>query len=226
MELEHKKTQQHWAQRWILATAGLLALILGASFAGAQAAPRTLADSLDAARRQRLALESQIERQLASGIAERARNLSMSNEASALQRLETLLDSAQVRLLAQRDRIRVLRDAANQSDKAILVVLVRTDAPTDGDLGASVLVDGGQPKMTAISSERTRAMAAGTAEELFRGEVTPTEHRVTVAVTARGLNLTESVSFPASLREVRYVEFSIRSGRLIPTTWTSRTTQP
>jgi hypothetical protein len=211
-----------WARRWIAALAGLLALIFGASLALAQPTPRTLADSLEAARRQRLALEAQVERQLASGIAERARTLAMSNEAAALQRLEALLDSAQARLLAQRDRIRVLRDAARLGDKAILVVLVRSDVAPDGELGASVLLDGAQAKMTAIPAERTRSMGSGTAEELYRGEVTPSTHRVTLAVTGRGLNLTESLSFPVNPREVRYVEFAIRSGRLVPTTWTAR----
>src|SRR3989338_3608625 len=83
--------------RWLAAAGapGLLACLPAG--AGAQV-PRTLADSLDAARKQRIALEAALERQLATGIAERAKNLAMSTEAGALQRLATLLPPAPARL--------------------------------------------------------------------------------------------------------------------------------
>jgi hypothetical protein len=188
--------------------------------------PRTLADSLEAARRQRLALEAALERQLATGIAERARNLAMSDEAGALQRLETLLDSAQARLLVQRDRIRMLRDAATQTDKAVLVILLRADALPEGELGAVVMLDGFQQKVVTVTPERARTLLAGAADELFRGEVTPEEHKIVVTIAARGLSAGETVTLPTAAREVRYVEFALKNGRLVPTTWTSRSSAP
>ena len=202
----------------------LLALLSGAL--GAQAAPRTLQDSLDAARKQRIALEAALEKQIATGIAERAKNLAMSNEAGALQRLETLLDSAQARLLVQRDRIRLLRDAATQTDKAILVMLLRVDAIPGDELAVVVMVDGEQQKVVTITADRAKALFAGAADELYRAEITPVEHKIVVSVAGRGFSAGETITLPAAPREVRYVEFALKGGKLVPTTWTSRTSTP
>jgi hypothetical protein len=208
--------------RWLLAVAGLLTLVVCTSVARAQGAPRTLADSLEAARRQRIALEATLEKSLASGIAERAKNLSMSTEAGALQRLETLLDSAQARLLAQRDRIRALKDVTTQTTKAILVILLRADALPEGDVGAVFMLDGFQQKAMTVTPEKAKSLLEGAADELYRGEVTPQEHKIVVSIAARGLAASESITLPMALGEIRYVEFAIKSGRLVPTTWTSR----
>src|ERR1019366_4804499 len=59
---------------------------------------KALQDQLDLARKERLALEARLEKELADEISARARLLSMGGEAGALQRLELLLDSAQARL--------------------------------------------------------------------------------------------------------------------------------
>lgn len=204
---------------------GLL-VALAATAAHGQAVPRTLQDSIESARRQRMALEAALERQMATTIAERARNLAMSEEASALQRIETLLDSAQARLLVQRDRIRLLKDAATQTDKAVLVVLLRADALPDGDLGAVVMIDGAQQKVVTVTPDRARTLLAGGADELYRAEVAPMDHKIVVSLAARGLSASEAVTLPTNPREVRYVEFALRSGRLVPTSWTSRSTAP
>lgn len=220
--------------RWAPRVARLLLLVLTATTAitatatvvstaaGAQGAPRTLQDSLDAARRQRMALEATLERQLATGTVERARALAISNEANALQQLEALLDSAQARLVLQRDRIRLLKDAVNQTDKAYLVILFRADALPAGTVDVLAVVDGESQKIFTLSGERVRTLAAGAAEEVFRSEVTPTAHRLSLSVAGRGLAVAAPFSVAAAPREVRYVEFSLKGGRLVATTWTAR----
>jgi len=214
-------TTFHRSFRWLAAAGVLVLLAVITAAAGAQV-PRTLADSLDAARKQRIALEAALERQLAAGIAERAKNLAMSNEAGALQRLETLLDSMQVRLLVQRDRIRLLKDAATQTDKAVLVILLRADALPEGDLAAVVVIDGEQVKRVTITPDRAKALRAGAADELYRAEIAPVEHKIVVSVAGRGLSAGETLTLSATPREIRYVEFALKNGRLVPTTWTSR----
>ncbi len=184
--------------------------------------PRTLQDSLDAARKARLALEAAVERQLATTMVERARTLAMSNEATALQQLETLLDSAQGRLLVQRDRIRLLRDAATRTDKAILVILVRVENAPAGSFDVAVALNGENQPPVNIAGARARALAAGGAEEVYRAEVVPSEHRISVSIVGPGISATAPITFPTALREIRYVEFSLKAGRLVPTTWTSR----
>jgi len=217
-------TRPPGSARWLAAAGVLVLLACIAAAAGAQV-PRTLADSLDAARKQRIALEAALERQLATGIAERAKNLAMSTEAGALQRLETLLDSAQARLLVQRDRIRLLRDAAAQTDKAVLVVLLRVDVIPEGQLGAVVMVDGEQVAVVTVTPERAKSLRAGAAEELYRSEISPVDHKIVVSLAGRGLSAGEVLTLPAAPREVRYVEFALKNGRLVPTTWTSRARQ-
>lgn len=207
----------------IIVAIGLILLAVLTGVLQAQAAPKTLADSLDAARKQRIALEAAVERQLATGIAERTKNLSMSQESDALQRLETLLDSAQARLLVQRDRIRQLKDAATQTDKAVLVILLRADDIPAGDIAATVLIDGEQQKAVTINAERAKTMLAGAADELYRAEITPADHKIVVTLAGKGLAASEPITLPTASREVRYVEFALRNGKLVTTTWTSRT---
>lgn|GEM_PF-5902290 len=208
--------------RWI----GVLGVVIAAGVTPAQPlaaqTPRTLQDSLDAARKARLALEAAVERQLATTMVERARTLAMSNEATALQQLEALLDSAQGRLLVQRDRIRLLRDAATRTDKAILVILVRVENAPAGSFDVSVAINGENQAPVNIAGERARALAAGGAEEIYRAEVVPSEHRISVSLVGPGIAVTAPITLPTTLREIRYVEFSLKAGRLVPTTWTSR----
>jgi hypothetical protein len=221
-----KKRKAPVVGRGLLAVAGLLTLVVCTSVAQAQAAPKTLADSLEAARRQRIALEATLEKSLASGIAERAKNLSMSTEAGALQRLETLLDSAQARLLSQRDRIRALKDVTTATDKAVLVILLRADALPEGEVSAVFMLDGFQQKVLTVTPEKSKSLLAGAADELYRGEVTPQEHKIVVSIAASGLSVSESVTMPMALGEIRYVEFAIKGGKLIPTSWTAKSSGP
>ncbi len=221
----HEPPRRVCRRAFALGATGTLWLF-AATVASGQPVPRTLQDSLESARRQRMALEAALERQLATSIAERAKNLAMSEQASALQRIETLLDSAQARLLVQRDRIRLLRDAATQTDKAVLVVLLRADVLPEGELGAVVMIDGTQQRAVTVTPERARTLLAGGADELYRAEVAPVDHKIVVSLAARGLSASESVTLPTNPREVRYVEFALRSGRLVPTSWTSRSTAP
>lgn len=212
--------QRGWSgstrRRLLLGAAGWLCL---ATAAGAQAAPKTLADSIEAARRQRIALEAAIERQLATGIAERAKNLSMSNEAGALQQIEALLDSAHARLLVQRDRIGMLRDAATKVSKAEVVVLLRADRAPAPANAIVVSVDGREQARVSLSGDRSRAIAGGASDELYRGALEPGDHGVTLTITGAG---TRDLVVPVTPGEVRYVEFVMRGGVLTASTWASR----
>lgn len=218
----------HWARRtllvWlVLAFALVTGLVVAAAPAGAQTVSRALLDSLEAARRQRLALEAALERELAAGIAERAKSLGLGDDAAALPRLEAMLDSAQARLRVQRDRLQMLRDAATTTEKVVLVVLFKAEDALEGDMNAVVVIDGEQHRLQAMTPELMASLRGGAAHELYRGEVAPVEHKVSVSVTGRGLTVGETVALPISPREVRYVEFTLRGGRLVHNTWTSGT---
>jgi hypothetical protein len=187
---------------------------------------KALQDQLDLARKERLALEARLEKELADEISARARLLAMGGEAGALQRLELLLDSAQARLLVQRDRIRLLKDATEQTQQAVLVVLVRAEALPAGDVAAVLLIDGAQVKSSTYTPEQAKALAAGAADELYRSETTAAAHTVRVQIAGRGFTAGESIEIPAAPKQVTYVEFVLKNGRLVSSTWTNKAAMP
>ena len=182
---------------------------------------KSLQEQLDLTRKQRLELEARLERELSLEIAQRAQMLAMGGEVGALQRLELLLDSAQARLLVQRDRIRLLGDAARTPGASVLVVLLRMDKVPPGDVGAVLMLDGNQAGTRTFGVEQAKSLAAGAAEELYRGEVPPSSHRVLLQVAGTGLNSGATIDVPAAPQLITYVEFSLRGGTLVATTWTS-----
>jgi hypothetical protein len=182
---------------------------------------KSLQEQIDLTRKQRLELEARLERELAAEIAQRAQMLAMGGEIGALQRLEQLLDSAQTRLLVQRDRIRVLGDAARTPGASVLVVLLRMDQVPAGELGTALILDAAAADTRTLGPEQTKTLAAGAAEELYRGEVLPSPHRVLLQVAGKGLNAGTSIEVPAAPQQITYVEFSLRGGTMTATTWTS-----
>ncbi len=119
---------------------------------------KSLQEQLDVTRKQRLELEARLERELAAEIAQRATMLAMGGEIGALQRLELLLDSAQARLLVQRDRIRLLDDAARQPGASVLVVLLRMDQVPAGEMSTVMLLDGAAAGTHTIGAEQAKVL--------------------------------------------------------------------
>ena len=182
---------------------------------------KSLQEQLDLTRKERLELEARLERELAAEIAQRAQQLAMGGEIGALQRLEQLLDSAQARLLVQRDRIRLLGDAARTPGASVLVVLLRMDQVPVGELGTVLMLDGNQAGTRTFGAEQTKTLGAGAAEELYRGEVPPSSHRLLLQVAGKGLNTGATIEVPSAPQQITYVEFSLRNGTMVATTWTS-----
>jgi hypothetical protein len=187
---------------------------------------KSLQEQLDLTRKQRLELEARLERELAAEIAQRAQMLAMGGEMGALQRLEQLLDSAQGRLLVQRDRIRLLDDAARTPGASILVVLLRMDQLSPGEVGTAMMIDGQPAGTRTIGVEQLRTLAAGAAEEMYRGEVPPSGHKVVLQVAGPGLNVGATIDVPPAPKQITYVEFTLRNGVLVAATWTSGASAP
>lgn len=206
-----------------------VALLAAPAVAWAQVKPTTdpakqlksLQEQLDLTRKQRLELEARLEKELAAEIAQRAQLLAMGGEIGALQRLEQLLDSAQARLLVQRDRIRLLGDAARTPGASVLVVLLRMEQVPPGEVGAALMLDGQSTGTRTISTDQTKTLTAGAAEELYRGEVPSSTHKVFLQVSAQGINVGTGIDVPAAPQQVTYVEFTLRGGTLVASTWTS-----
>jgi hypothetical protein len=183
---------------------------------------KSLQDQIEVARRQRLELEAASERVLAVDISDRAKRLAMAGEAGSLQRLEVLLDSAQARLLAQRDRLRSLREATATNSQAVVVVMLRADAIEAGEYTVFVLIDGTQVRAIDYKGDAGRALTRGAAVELYRGAIEPVEHKVLVRVAGRGLAAGETIAVPAGAQQVNYLEFVLTGGRLVSSAWVNK----
>ena len=179
-------------------------------------------------RGQRVELTTRIENVIARMMQERAQALLMSNEQTALQELDVILTSSQDNLLAQRDRFTALGDVVRRRGGAVLVVLLRADSSTSTQqLGAVTLqVDNEQVANRTYTITSNNALRLGAVDPLYRSNVLPTGHTVNVSATIDGRPMTSSVQVMAAGASVTYVQFAVRNGQIVHTTWTSRGTTP
>ena len=189
-----------------------------------EAAQKQLAES----RGNRVELSARIESVIAQLLEQRAQQLLMSDETSALQQIDSILTASQDNLLAQRDRFAAIGDAARRRSGAVLVVLLRADSSTTTQLlqTASLTVDNVPTESRTYSVAANNALKIGAVDQMYRADVLPTSHTVTLQVSVEGQTLTQTVNVAAAEQSVTYVQFAVRNGQLVPTTWTSRGTTP
>ncbi len=183
---------------------------------------------LNEVRGQRVQLQSRVEQLVASMMEQRAQMLLLSNEQNALQQLDAILTSSQDNLLAQRDRFLAVSDAVTRRTGAVLVVLLRADssAGTQTLEGAQLSVDNGAPEARSYSAAANDALRLGAVDQLLRSTVLPTAHTVTLTATVNGQPVTQTISVNTQGESITYVQFAVRNGQLVPTTWTTRSTTP
>jgi hypothetical protein len=180
-------------------------------------------------RAQRVQLQARIENVIAQMMQQRAQALLMSNEANALQQLDAMLTSSQDNLLAQRDRFTTIADAVRRRSGSMLVVLLRADSSSGpGQIlgGATLQVDNAQVDSRTYSMTANGALREGAVDQLYRADVLPTSHTVTLQITVNSQPMTQTVNVAAQGDAVTYVQFAVRNGQVVPTTWTSRGTTP
>jgi len=178
-------------------------------------------------RSDRVRVEARVDNIFAQTLEQRARTLLMSPEQSALLQLDSMLASAQSRMQDQRDRMQALGDAVRRRSGAVLVVLLGADSLPDGGLGAvRVVVDSAGAIDRGYSPLAIEALQRGAVDEIYRGEVLPTSHDVWIIATVGGRQVERRVSVAAKEGMVTYLQFSVRQGQLVPSTWTSRGTSP
>lgn len=184
-------------------------------------------DQLSQLRSQRVQLEARIENVLAQTMEKRAHMLLMSSEQNALLQLDGTLASAQDNMLAQRDRMKALGDAVRRRTGAVLVVLLRADSGAAAGLGAADLkVDDASASTRTYTPVAVQALQQGAVDQLYRSEVLPTTHTITVSVTVNGQPVVQGLNVTAPSEMVTYVQFTMRGGQLVPSTWTSKGTTP
>ncbi|MFN2398426.1 MAG: hypothetical protein ABR543_07260 [Gemmatimonadaceae bacterium] len=178
-------------------------------------------------RNQRLQLEARVENAIAQSMSQRAQELLMSGEQTALQQLDGMLTVAQDNMQAQRDRMRALGEAVRRRTGAVLVVLLRADSSGAQTLGAAELqVDGAVGGSRTYTVTSNSALQAGAVDQLYRSNVLPTAHTVALSVTVNGQTVVQTLNVNAGAESVTYVQFAVRNGQVVATTWTSQGTTP
>ena len=179
-------------------------------------------------RAQRVQLQARIENVIANMMQQRAQALLMSNEMNALQQLDAMLTSSQDNLLAQRDRFTTISDAVRRRSGSMLVVLLRADSSASSQLlnQAMLSVDNAQVDSRTYTVMSNNALSMGAVDQLYRANVLPTGHTVTLQLTVNGQPQTQTLNVAAQGETVTYVQFAVRNGQLVATTWTSRGTTP
>ena len=184
-------------------------------------------DQLADIRNQRVQLQTRIEAVIAQMMRDRAQALLLANETTALQQLDAILTSSQDNLLAQRDRFLTIGDAVRRRSGAMLVVLLRADSTAQQQLtGASLTLNGATVETRTYSVAASNALNVGAVDQVYRSNVLPTSHTVSITVTVNGQPVTQNVTVSAAPESVTYVQFAVRNGQVTPTTWSSRGTTP
>lgn len=180
-------------------------------------------------RSQRVQLQARIENVIAQMMQQRAQALLMSNEMNALQQLDAMLTSSQDNLVEQRDRFTTIANAVRRRSGSVLVVLLRADSSSGPGqiLGATTLqVDKAPVENRTYTGTANGALRMGAVDQLYRADVLPTAHTVTINITVNGQPVTQTTTVSAAGETVTYVQFAVRNGQVVPTTWTSRGTTP
>lgn len=183
--------------------------------------------SLNDLKGERANLSARIDNVMARLAQQRALALSLSSEQNALVGLDSVLSGAQDVLASQHDRLASLGDALRENQGGMLVVIFRADSGANGGIGnASLAIDGAAPVERTYSSTAAGALQLGAVDEVFRGTVLPMAHKLAFTVNVNGTPVTNTIDVATTGNAVTYVQFALRNGQLVPTTWSSRGTTP
>ena len=178
-------------------------------------------------RGERVQLQTRIENVIAEALRQRAATLMLSNETKALNQLDSVLTLSQDNLLAQRDRFTLIGDAVRRRTGAVLVVLLRADSSSNQLIqSASLTVDNAQSEQRTYSVTANNALSMGAVDQLYRANVLPTTHTVSLSSIVNNQPIVQSITVSVPTESVTYVQFAIRNGQVVQTTWTSRGTTP
>ncbi len=177
-------------------------------------------------RSQRVQLSARIENVIARLLEERAQALLMSEEHSALQRLDSLLTASQDNLLAQRERFLALGNAVRGRVGSVLVVLMRADTTSVQLQQATLTVNGTAIEPREYTLAMNQYLRMGAVDQLFRSDVMPIQHTLVLSLMVDGQPRSETMTVEVPREMVTYVQFAMSNGQLMATTWTSRGTTP
>jgi hypothetical protein len=176
----------------------------------------------------RMQLESRVEVIAAKAAQQRANELLLSKQTTALLQLDSVLATSQNNLLGQRDRFLTLGVMVRQRASAELVVVVRVDSGAGFQQvnGVTVQLDSATAATRRYSPAAVDALNAGALDEVYHSTVLPAMHTVTVAATIGGVAQSKGVSVDVPAGAATYVQFAVHNGQLVLSTWTNRSSSP
>ncbi len=184
-------------------------------------------DQLNELRTQRLRLQARVENALAASMQQRAQQLMMSNEATALAELDAMLVTAQDNLLAQRDRVVALGESIRRRTGAEITIILRADSSAAQVIGnAELQVNGVAVATRAYTPAAVTALELGAVDELYRSEVLPTSYTIRLQVRVNDQPLTQSLTVNVQPQMITFVQFAVRNGQIIPSSYTSAPAAP
>jgi len=185
---------------------------------------RATEQKLAALRIERIQVESRVDSVTARASEQRASQLLMSHEATALRSLDSVLTASQDNLLSQRDRFLSLGEAVRRRAAAELIVVVRVDSGYQLQSldNVSVSVDSAPSTARHYSPGAIDALNAGAIDELYQAHVLPATHVVSFVAAINGSTLSKALAVDVPPSAVTYVQFAVRNGQLALSTWTSR----
>lgn len=174
-------------------------------------------------RTERIKLESRVDSVAAKASEQRASELLLSHETTALRSLDSVLTASQDNLLAQRDRFLSLGEAVRRRAAAELIVVVRIDSSAQPQRldSVAVQVDSARAVVRHYTAGAVEALNAGAIDEAYRSNVLPATHTVAATVAVNGTSLTKAANVDVPTAAITYVQFAVRNGQLVLTTWSS-----
>jgi hypothetical protein len=175
-------------------------------------------------RSERIKLESRVESVAAKASEARASQLLLSHETTALRSLDSVLTASQDNLLAQRDRFLSLGEAVRRRAAAELVVVIRVDSSAQVQRidNISVQVDSAPAVVRHYTAGAVDALNAGAVDEAYHSNVLPATHTISATAVVNGASLTKAANVDVPTAAITYVQFAVRNGQLVLSTWSNR----
>ncbi|HEY7232571.1 MAG TPA: hypothetical protein VH539_00415 [Gemmatimonadaceae bacterium] len=154
-------------------------------------------------------------------------NSQVAVQQEALRNLSDQLYVSEQLVGATHGQLKLVAEALRKQPSTMLSVLFAADslsAPRVSNLALSI--DGANTVMMAVSDTARTAFRVGAADELFRGAVLPTPHTIVLTTTVNGQPQQLVTRVRALGDAITYVQFAIQEGKLVQTSWASRTTNP
>lgn len=154
-------------------------------------------------------------------------NSQVANQQEALKTLSDQLYVDEQLVSATRLQLVTAAQALNKQPSTALVVLFAADSTSATSLTSVALsIDGANTSSTTYSDTSRAALRVGAAEEMFRGAVLPTPHAIVLTAVLNGQPQQLVARVKALGDATTYVQFVVQDGRLVQTSWASRSTNP